>query len=148
MVWAEVVTAISTAIIAIFFVAMLIMALSFVKDLRQLVRSAQRTMDTLERDARPALLAAKSVTEDASKIVASFRDEAGDVAESVRDVRERFEVVIDRTEERLHDLDALIDVLHYEVEETALDIAAALRTTRRGATVVRAMKRAFLGKGR
>ena len=44
--------------------------------------------------------------------------------------------------------DALIDVLQYEVEETALDIAAAMRTTRRGTTVLRAMKRAFLGRGR
>jgi len=148
MAWAEAVTAVSTAIIAVLLLAMAVAALSLLRDFRDLMRTAQRTIDTLERDARPALLAAKSITEDASKVVASFKDEAGDIAESVHDVRERFEVMIDRTEERLQDLDALIDVVHYEVEETALDIAAALRTTRRGATVVRAMKRAFLGRGR
>jgi methyl-accepting chemotaxis protein len=148
MVWAEAVTAVSTAIIAVMLLAAGILALSLLRDVRDLVRTAQRAIDTLERDARPALLAAKGITEDASKAVSAFKDEAGHVAKSVKDVRERFEVMIDRTEERLHDLDALIDVVHYEVEETALDIAAALRTTRRGATVVRAMKRAFLGKGR
>ena len=35
-----------------------------------------------------------------------------------------------------------------QVEDTALDVAAALRTTRRGAGVLSAMKRAFLRRGR
>jgi methyl-accepting chemotaxis protein len=148
MVWAEAVTAISTALIAVMLLAAGVVVLFLMRDVRDLMRSAQRAIDTIERDARPALLAAKAVTEDAAKLVSTFKDEAGDVVTSVKDVRERFEVMIDKTEERLQDLDALIDVVHYEVEETALDIAAALRTTRRGATVVRAMKRAFLGKGR
>ena len=148
MVWAEAVTAISTALIAVMLLAAGVVVLFLMRDVRDLMRSAQRAIDTLERDARPALLAAKGITEDAAKLVSTFKDEAGDVVTSVKDVRERFEVMIDKTEERLQDLDALIDVVHYEVEETALDVAAALRTTRRGATVVRAMKRAFLGKGR
>ncbi|MDH3457989.1 MAG: hypothetical protein OER90_14215 [Gemmatimonadota bacterium] len=146
--WPEVVTAISTAIIAI---VVLAMGITFVWSLRQMrgMRAViERAANILDFEARPALQSAKTLVDDAGKVVTSFRAEAESIAGSTRDVRERLEHLVDRTEERLQDLDSLIDVVQYEVEETALDIAAALRTTRRGTTVVRAMKRAFLGKGR
>jgi hypothetical protein len=39
---------------------------------------------------------------------------------------------VDAVENRLADLDSLYSVVHDEVEDTALDVAAALRTVRRG----------------
>jgi uncharacterized protein YoxC len=90
----------------------------------------------------------KKVVDDATEVMAAVKSEADGFVDSVRDVRGGVNALVGRVEERLQDLDALIDVLQYEVEETALDIAAAMRTTRRGTTVLRAMKRAFLGRGR
>jgi len=148
MAWAEAVTAISTAIIALVVLGGGIAALRLLGEIKDLMRTVERAVDTLDRDARPALLSAKAMVDDAAKVVSAFRSEAGAISVSAKDVRERLERLVERTEERLQDLDALIEVVHYEVEETALDIAAALRTTRRGGTVLRAMKRAFLGKRR
>jgi uncharacterized protein YoxC len=146
--WAEVVTAISTAIIALVVLAVgvgLLLSLQQVKELRRVV---DRTMDLLEHDARPALQSAKTMVDDASKVVAAVRSEALGITDASKDVRGRVERLMERTEERLQDLESLIDVVQFEVEETALDVAAALRTTRRGTSVLRAMKRAFLGRGR
>jgi hypothetical protein len=44
------------------------------------------------------------------------------------------------------EFEMLLDVLHEEVEETVLDVAALLRTTRRGSGVARALKRVVLGR--
>jgi methyl-accepting chemotaxis protein len=146
--WAEVVTAISTAIIAIGVVAAGFMVVVTLNEFRSLARAVQRVAELLERDARPTLDSARRLVDDAQHVVSSVRREAEDIVDSSQDVRERMQRLLKRTEERLQDLDALIDVVQYEVEETALDVAAALRTTRRGATVFRAVKRAFLGRGR
>ncbi len=148
MVWAEAITAISTAIIALVVLGVGGMLLALQRDLRVLMRTLDRTVDHLDRDARPALDSARKLVDDASHLVSAVRSETDGILHSSKDVRKRMERLVDRTEERLHDLDALIDVVQTEVEETALDVAAALRTTRRGASVFRTMKRAFLKRGR
>ena len=148
MVWAEVITAISTAIIAVVVLAVGVMLLGLQRDVRALMRTVDRTVDHLDRDARPALDSARKLVDDAALLVSTVRSETDGIVHSSKDVRKRLEQLINRTEDRLHDLDALIDVVQTEVEETALDVAAALRTTRRGASVFRSMKRAFLKRGR
>ncbi len=65
-----------------------------------------------------------------------------------RDLRARIVRAADATEERLNDLDALLDVLYEEVEDTVLDVASALRTTRRGASLFTGVKRALRRRGR
>lgn len=146
--WAETVTAISTAIIALAVIVVGVMAVVVLRHFDALRVSIERTVELLERDARPTLDSARRLIDDAQHVVSSVRTEADGIVHSSKDVRERLDGLMRRTEERLQDLDALIDVVQYEVEETALDVAAALRTTRRGASVLRTMKRAFLGRGR
>jgi len=143
--WAETVTAISTAIIALAVIATGVAVMFTLKQFRSLQAG---TIELLERDARPTLDSARRLIDDAQHVVGSVRTEADGIVHSSKDVRKRVEALMERTEERLKDLDALIDVVQYEVEETALDVAAALRTTRRGASVFRTMKRAFVGRGR
>ena len=70
------------------------------------------------------------------------------MVETSRDIRTRVGNAADAAESRLLDLEALLDVVQEEVEETVLDVAAALRTTRRGSTILRSMKRIFLGSGK
>src|SRR6266516_4652791 len=72
-------------------------------------------------------LAGPAVT-DLRQLVATIRTKAADAAEA-----------------RLADLDALFEVVHEEVETTALDVAATLRNVQRGLSVLewgrRALKR-------
>lgn len=146
--WAETVTAISTAIIALSVIVVGAMVVVVMKHFDALRSTIERTVELLERDARPTLDSARRLIDDAQHVMSSVRTEADGIVHSSKDVRDRLDGLMRRTEERLQDLDALIDVVQYEVEETALDVAAALRTTRRGASVFRTMKRAFLGRGR
>ncbi len=148
MSWAEAVTAISTAVIAVVALAVGAAALMAIRHMSGLRAVLERVAESLERDARPVLESVRGMVDDASGVIAAVRAEADGLAGASQDLRRRFERMVDRTDERLQDLDALVDVLQYEIEETALDVAAALRTTRRGAGVVRAMKRAFLRRGR
>lgn len=52
------------------------------------------------------------------------------------EAREKLRGAIDSVEVRLKDLDALVEVLQEEAEETALDVAAFVRTARRAGGVL------------
>jgi hypothetical protein len=54
----------------------------------------------------------------------------------------------DRIQTRLADLETLYDVVHEEVEETALDVASALRTVRTGSGVVARLRRLLVPQRR
>ena len=63
------------------------------------------------------------------------------LAETSRRVRRKVVRGIDRVEERLADLETLYDVVHDEVEDTALDVAAALRSARQGNGMIGRVRR-------
>lgn len=103
-------------------------------------RQVQRSFDA---EAVPALRAARGAAEDLQALTGSVRDEAQDVVALVGELRGRVEGATDRFAERLDDFDALFDVVYDEVESTALDVAAGLRTARRGRKVLGRMRRAL-----
>jgi uncharacterized protein YoxC len=146
--WTQVVTALSVAILAVVVVGMGFVVLLMLRDVRRLLESAERAVRTLGHDARPVIDSARQVLKDTETIVGKVRGEIDGLTATSRDVRERVDRLTEAVEDRLLDVEALVDVVYEEVEDTALDIAAALRTTRRGMSVMGAMKRAFLGRSR
>ncbi|UCG86859.1 MAG: hypothetical protein JSW71_23685 [Gemmatimonadota bacterium] len=148
MAWAEAVTALSAALIAVMLVICGIGLLFFFGELRRLAAELRRLTGILDHDARPALLSIKTMVEDAGKTVAAVKNEVEGFSGTSRGLRERIERAADAVEDRLLDLDALVDVLQDEVEGTALDIAAALRTTRRGGKLLRRVRRAIAARRR
>lgn len=143
--WAEVVTAIAAAIIAVIALGLVVYAVPL---LRQASRTSAALERFLERDSRPLLENARLVVSEASQIASKLRLEIDGVIETSQDIRGRVKNAVDATEDRLLDLEALLDVLQEEMEDTVLDVAAAVRTTRRGSAVFRTMKRVFLGSGK
>ncbi|MFB3069471.1 MAG: hypothetical protein ACE1ZF_02120 [Gemmatimonadales bacterium] len=143
--WAEVVTAIAAAIIAVIALGLVVYAVPL---LRQASRTSAALERFLERDSRPLLENARSVVSEASQIASKLRLEIDGVIETSQDIRGRVKNAVDATEDRLLDLEALLDVLQEEMEDTVLEVAAAVRTTRRGTAVFRTMKRVFLGSGK
>jgi uncharacterized protein YoxC len=63
-------------------------------------------------------------------LVGRVREEGDAYLATSRRLRRRLDHGIDRVSERAADLDALYEVVHEEVEETALRFASALRTAR------------------
>ncbi|HET8650131.1 MAG TPA: hypothetical protein VFL95_08830 [Gemmatimonadales bacterium] len=65
------------------------------------------------------------------EVVGIVGQEANALAHTSRRLRRKVERGTERIQTRLEDLEALYDVVHEEVEDTALDVAAAMRSLRR-----------------
>lgn len=146
--WTDVVTALAVSVIALLLLAIVVSMLTMIRESRSLMNALERLTRMLEEEARPTLASARTLVTDTAAVVTTVRDEINALAKTSKHVRERVGDLADGVEDRLQDIEALVDVVYEEVEETALDVAAALRTTRRGISIGRAMKRAFLGRGR
>ncbi|MDH5804228.1 MAG: hypothetical protein OEZ54_03515 [Gemmatimonadota bacterium] len=146
MQWPEVVTALATSIIALIALGIAILGLPI---LRQLVKTAtafERLADTLDREARPLMDATRHAVNETSRVAGKLTDEVDGIVDTSHDLRKRFMRAADSAETRLLEFEALLDVVQDEMEETALDVASALRTTRRGAKVFGSIKKALFGK--
>ena len=73
---------------------------------------------------------------DVRQLVGAIRTEAESLVGTSRGLRERIVRAADAAEARLADLDALFEVVQEEVETTVLDVAATVRTVRRGLSVL------------
>ena len=146
--WAPVVTAIAVAIIAVIALGLVMYAVPLLRQVSRTSAALERFLASIERDARPLLENARSMVSEASQVASKLRSEIDGVIETSHDIRGRVKNAVDATEDRLLDLDALLGVLQEEMEDTVLDVAAALRTTRRGSAILRSMKRIFLGPGK
>ena len=79
---------------------------------------------------RRALASASEQLGQLQALVGRLRDEGDAYLATSRRLRKRLDHGIDRVSERAADLDALYEVVHDEVEDTALHFASVLRTAR------------------
>jgi len=148
MVWPQVVSALSIAVIALVALVAGAALLMLFGELRRLSAELRRVTQTLDRDAAPALQSVRTAAEDVGQIVATVREEVDGIVGTSQNLRTRVEGAVISVEDRLRDIETLLDVVLEEVEDTALDVAAALRTTRRGGRLFKRMKRALVGRRR
>jgi hypothetical protein len=85
-----------------------------------------------QEDVTQALAGARRLTEQGQEVLVLLRQEVGAFTQTSRRVRRKLVRGVDNIEAKLADLETLYDLVHDEVEDTALDVAAALRTTRQG----------------
>jgi len=76
------------------------------------------------------------------------RQEAGAFAHAGRRLRRQVVKGADRIQSKLEDLETLYDVVHEEVEDTALDVAAVLRSVRQGNGVLGRIRRLLVSRRR
>ncbi len=130
--WVGPTMAVSLAVIA---AALLGLAIALAVAALRLAAEARRlsgTVAALQDDARRTLGSVRRLTAQGEDLVVLLRHEAGAFAQTGRRVRRKLVRGMDRLESKLADLETLYDVLHEEVEDTALDMAAALRSARTG----------------
>jgi hypothetical protein len=124
--------AISLVIIAVCVLGITLTAAVASLRLSREVRKLTAVVDGLQDDAAQALRAARRLTEQGQDLMVLVRHEAGAFAQTSRRVRRKVVRGVDRVEEKLADLETLYDLVHGEVEDAALDLAATLRSVRRG----------------
>lgn len=145
--WVGPTMAISLAVIAVSIlglaIALAVAALRLAAEARRLSGAAAGLQD----DARRTLGSVRRLATQGEDLVVVLRHEAGAFAQTGRRVRRKMVRGIDRLESKLTDLETLYDVLHEEVEDTALDMAAVLRSARTGNGMLGRVRR-LLAPGR
>jgi hypothetical protein len=92
------------------------------------------------RDVRRKLA---ELTADAKSATARLKGELDGYTDLATETRMKLKRGVANVEQRLQDVDALVEVLQEEAEETALDVAAMVRTVRRSGSVLGAARRAL-----
>jgi len=141
--WPLVVIAIATSVMALCIIVLPVGMLVALRHLGKLAERLTRLLESLDRDARPALESVKRTADETSRVALTIREEVQALSGTSRDVRERIQRTAASLEERFVEFDTLLDILHDEVEDTVLDVAAVLRTTRRGTGLLRGFRRVF-----
>ena len=130
--WVGPTMAISLAVMALSFVGIaLALAIAALKLTGQ-VKKVGTLVDGLQDDIARTLKAVRRLTEQGQDVMVVVRQETGAFAQTGRRLRRKLVRAADRVEMKLEELETLYDVVHDEVEGTALDVAAALRSVRRG----------------
>jgi hypothetical protein len=85
-----------------------------------------------QEDVAQTLAGARRLTDQGQDMLVLLRQEIGAFTQTSRRIRRKLVRGVDNIEAKLTDLETLYELVHEEVEDTALDVAAALRTSRRG----------------
>jgi hypothetical protein len=130
--WVGPTMAISLAVIALSFLGVALVVAIAVLKLTGQVKKVGALVDGLQDDIARTLKAVRRLTEQGQDVMVVVRQETGAFAQTGRRLRRKLVRAADRVEMKLEELETLYDVVHDEVEGTALDVAAALRSVRRG----------------
>jgi len=138
--WVGPTAALSLVVIALSFLAIGLSVLLAGLAVKRTLKNLSERLESLRRDFERVLDSVRRVTESAT-------EEAQHYLSTSRSIRHDLERGVRRVKARLAELDALYEVVHDEVEETALDVAARVRAVRQGASVVGRLRR-WMVKGR
>ncbi len=130
--------------------AMTVMTYVMVRAAREAQASTeglQRAMAEFRDRVDPVLDSISSLTETGTETIELARHEVEELVTTSRMVRSEVEHGLRRARRRLSDFDALVEVMQEEVEETSIDVAAALRTVRASSGVLGRVRR-LIGRRR
>ena len=98
--------------------------------------SLKGTVDKLYTDTKPIIAQVNHVAGDAREVVAMLRTDVERITNAAGELSEQLLDVAAVTERRMDDINAVIDVVQGELEETVLSTAATLRGVRVGSRAV------------
>lgn len=126
------VEAISTIVLTVAVLGVLVALAMVLFQLRKLGRSVGMVANRLERNSAPFMERARSVAENVDFITMAVRTDVQKLNTAVASLNDRLQEASKKMEERIQDFTALVEVLQNEVEDMALDTAAAVRGVRAG----------------
>jgi uncharacterized protein YoxC len=115
-------------------VGVLIATVLLILSLRAGVRKFNETVDRLATETKPLLASATAIAGDAREVVAMLRTDVVRVTDAAEALSEQLLAAADRTARRVDDVNAVLDVLQVELEDTALSAVSAIRGVRAGAS--------------
>jgi len=139
--WVGPTMAISLVVIALVLVGAAIAVIVAALRVSEQVKRVTDVVEGLQGDVAQTLAAGRRLTEQAQDLIVLLRHEAGAFAQTARRVRRKVTRGVDQLESKLTDLETLYDLVYDEIEDTALDVTAALRSVRRGNGVLGRVRR-------
>ena len=130
--WVAPTAAISLVVIAVSMVgAAAVLAYAGLRIVAE-TRKLSTMMQGYQEDVGQALAGARRLLDQGQDVMVLLRQEIGAFTQTSRRIRRKLVRGVDSIEAKLTDLETLYELVHEEVEDTALDVAAALRTSREG----------------
>ncbi|HEV8600967.1 MAG TPA: hypothetical protein VGQ69_16520 [Gemmatimonadales bacterium] len=139
--WVGPTVAISLVIIALAFAAIAAGSVLLARAAQKEIAELSDKLEGIRGDLHDAMHAVRRVAEAGEDVSGKLKEEIQHYLATSRAIRHDLERGVRRVKTRLADLDALYEVVHEEVEETALDVAAKVRSVRNGAGVVSRLRR-------
>jgi hypothetical protein len=139
--WVGPTMAISLVVIALALVGAAIAVIVAALRVSEQVKRVTDVVEGLQGDVAQTLAAGRRLTEQAQDLIVLLRHEAGAFAQTARRLRRKVTRGVDQLESKLTDLETLYDLVYDEIEDTALDVTAALRSVRRGNGVLGRVRR-------
>lgn len=146
--WVGPTVAISLVIVALSFVAVAAALVVVLTRLVEPLHQLSRVVQNLQEDLSWSVKGMRQLTDQSQELLALVRQEAGAFAHAGRRLRRQVVKGADRIQAKLEDLETLYDVVHEEVEDTALDVAAVLRSVRQGNGVLGRVRRLLVSRRR
>jgi len=145
--WVGPTAAISLVVIALAFAAIAAGSVMLARAAKKEISEVSDKLEGIRGDLHDAMHAVRRVAETGEDLSVKLKEEIHHYLATSRAIRQDLERGVRRVKTRLADLDALYEVVHDEVEDTALDVAAKVRTVRQGAGMVGRLRR-WLVRGR
>src|ERR1044071_894053 len=142
--WVGPTGAIALVVIALAFAIIAGVALMLARVASHEVRELRQEMARIRAELSPALHALQRVADAGVDLSNDVREEVQQYLEKSRFLRKDLDRGVRRLKGRLAELDALYEVVHGEVEDTALDVAARLRSLRNGSRIVTRLRRCLV----
>jgi len=145
--WVGPTVAIALVVIALAFIGIALFTVKMLMVASKETRELAEELSKLRSELQPAIEGIRRVAEATSEVSGRVRSEVEEYLAASRRFRRGLERGARRARGRLADLESLYEVVHGEVEHTALDVASRLRTLRRGGGMFTRVRR-MLRRGR
>jgi hypothetical protein len=130
--WVGPTVAISLVVIAVSILAAAVVTAIAALRISAETRKLSALVQGYQEDITQGLAGIRRLIDQGQDMLVVVRQEVGAFTQTSRRLRRKLVRGVDNIETKLADLETLYDLVHDEVEDTALDVAAALRTSRQG----------------
>ncbi len=146
--WVGPTMAISLVLIALAFMVIAAAIVLAGKGAAAALQKLSNELAEIRAELEPALRSVRRMAEEAQGLASKLNVEIHEVIRTSSEVRHEVRRGVTQAGRRLEDLDALVEVLQEELEDTALDVAARVRSVRTGAGIVGRLRRLLRRGGR
>lgn len=135
--WVDILTSISSIVIAVALVAIAIPLIPAAWNSRKTYRRVDRIVTRVERDLDPLLSRAEGIVDNVSYVTGSIRSEVESFRGTIQESQRRLDHAARAAEQRISDFNAFLEIVQEEAEDLFIDTASTIHGVRAGSDALR-----------